>query len=411
MSVRTAVVRRGPSRGARRRSDRDGIGPLSGLDGCRARVERHRKVSDRAREPTWRHPRRARRSERLRPPSSALGVRVVVIGGAPSGGRVDPRARGCARCRTSPSPAPRRRRPPRARSRPSPNASTRCSLCCLEGLAGKQVARMLGDQPEDRRAPQDADLFEARGNEPGGSRRAGSPSPIRRWRAVDGTCRVCKGLPPSLARDRGRGDRGSAGSLVHDRGRLQRRRHAHPFDTRPMSSSSTHAENNSVPRAEAPRASASRRWLPSSSSRACRHALPTFRVGTSRPRSSLLGGRHRRHRHRHPRPSPPPPRTARRAERMAAAFARGLKDYLADQSRIDLRLQIRGLEQQIAGTGRRTRAPEAATTPFASVSRARSPLSRSSSPPRSDSPSSSNPMQRQPRLRASRPRHRGPVAS
>jgi len=40
--------------------------------------------------------------------------------------------------------------------------------------------------------------------------------------------------------------------------------------------------------------------------------------------------------------------TARRAERVAAAFARGLRDYLADQSRIELRLQIRGLEQQIA---------------------------------------------------------------
>ena len=40
--------------------------------------------------------------------------------------------------------------------------------------------------------------------------------------------------------------------------------------------------------------------------------------------------------------------TARRAERVAAAFARGLRDYLSDQSKIELRLQIRGLERQIA---------------------------------------------------------------
>lgn len=39
--------------------------------------------------------------------------------------------------------------------------------------------------------------------------------------------------------------------------------------------------------------------------------------------------------------------TAQRAERVAAAFARAIKDYLADQSRGELRLQIRSLERQL----------------------------------------------------------------
>ena len=282
----------------------------------------------------------------MRPPSSrprrARGRDRRSTVGRPVG----PRARGCAAAGTRHSPEPRRRDPESA-LRALTERERQVLALLSEGLAGKQIVGCWRINPKTVERHKTR-IYSKLGVTNQAAAAGLEPVTHSTMESRDGTYRVCKGLPPSLALiaaavivgalaawftteavssdDVTSPDRYTADVLILDARGEQ-------FGSQ---SRGTEGVSLTTMAALVKLEGVSTRAADNLSGDESPSELASSVVATADTDTGILT-------------ITATAPTARRAERIAAAFARGLRDYLADQSRIELRLQIRGLEQQIAG--------------------------------------------------------------